>query len=76
MATISLEDAQAHLSELIASLQPGEVITITLNQQPIARLSAEQLPTRSPRKSGSAKGLLKIVVEDDEHLEDFAEYMK
>jgi len=48
---------------------------ITRNQQPIARLRAEEPPLRKPRKGGSAKGLLTILVEDDDHLSEFAEYM-
>ncbi len=27
------------------------------------------------RKPGSAKGILRVIVEDDEHLSDFQEYM-
>jgi antitoxin (DNA-binding transcriptional repressor) of toxin-antitoxin stability system len=37
------------------------------NQQPIARLVAEQKPDRKARKAGSAKGMLTILDEDDEH---------
>jgi hypothetical protein len=36
-------------------------------------LLAEGRPKRQPRKAGSAKGLLTILAEDDEHLEDFKE---
>ncbi len=74
--TITLKDAQARLVELIASAVPGEEIVITQDDKPIARLIAEK-PTaiKKPRVAGSAKGQLIIVQEDDEHLEDFAEYM-
>jgi hypothetical protein len=30
---------------------------------------------RKPRQPGTCRGLLMIVSDDDEHLEDFAEYM-
>ena len=33
------------------------------------------LPARQPRKPGNCKGMLTILAEDDEHLQDFAEYM-
>ena len=36
--TVTLEEAQAHLAELISQLTPGEEVVITDNQQPVARL--------------------------------------
>ncbi len=75
MTPVPLEEAQANLPELIAHLASGEFLVITRNQQPIARLRAEEPPLRKPRKGGSAKGLLTILVEDDDHLSEFAEYM-
>jgi antitoxin (DNA-binding transcriptional repressor) of toxin-antitoxin stability system len=75
MSTVTLEEAQAHLSELIDRLQPGEALVITRNEKPVARLLVEGSPQRKPRKAGSAKGLLTIVQDDDDHLKDFEEYM-
>ena len=75
MTTLNLIEAQARLPELVHSLAPGEEIVITENSRPVARLMAEAESTRQPRKAGSAKGMLTIVREDDEHLNDFAEYM-
>ncbi len=76
MPTVTLEEAQAKLPELIEHLVPGEEVVITRNAQPVARLLAEEKPKRQPRKAGSAKGLLTILADDDEHLQDFAEYME
>ncbi len=76
MTTVTIEEAQAKLPELIEHLATGEVLIITRNQQPIARLLAEAKPKRRPRKAGSAKGLLTIMADDDEHLKDFAEYLE
>lgn len=76
MTTVTIEEAQATLSDLIHNLTPGEVVVITEDNQPIARLLAEKIPKRRPRNAGSAKGLLTILVEDDEHLQDFAEHME
>ncbi len=76
MTTVSIEEAQAKLPELIAHLAVGEVLVITCDQQPIARLLAEQKPKRQPRKAGSARGILTILSDDEEHLRDFAEYME
>jgi antitoxin (DNA-binding transcriptional repressor) of toxin-antitoxin stability system len=75
MATVTLEEAQAHLPELIDQLGPGETLVITRAQMPVARLISEQPPKRKPRQPGNCKGMLTIVSDDDEHLRDFAEYM-
>ena len=76
MSTVTLEEAQAHLAELIDHLQPGETVVITRNDKPVARLLVEESPKRKPRKAGSAKGLLTIIQDDDEHLKDFEDYMR
>ena len=76
MTIVTVEEAQAKLPELIDRLAAGEELIITRNAEPIARLSAEAKPKRQRRVPGSAKGMLTILVEDDEHLKDFAEYME
>jgi antitoxin (DNA-binding transcriptional repressor) of toxin-antitoxin stability system len=74
MNAITLEQAQAQLPDLIHNLTPGEEIVITENDQPVAKLVAQ--PAEKPRPlPGRCKGMLTIVAEDDEHLEDFKEYM-
>jgi len=73
--TISLEEAQAHLSELVGKLAPGEEIIITEGQRPVAKIVGQGVPARKPRRPGSARGKLIILEEDDEHLKDFEEYM-
>ena len=73
--TVTIEEAQAHLPELIDKLTPGEEVVIIRNEQPIARLVCEPPHVRKPRQPGSAKGKLIILTEDEEHLEDFKEYM-
>ena len=75
MPTVTIEEAQAKLRELIDGLAPGEEVIITRNQQPVAKLVGQQRPMRKPRQPGSAKGKLVILAEDDAHLEDFKEYM-
>ncbi len=76
MSTISLEEAQARLGELVAQLQPGQEILILQHERPVARLVAEPRPCSKPRQPGSAAGQLLIHEDDDEHLEDFREYMR
>lgn len=74
--TVTLKDAQAHLAELIAQLTPGDEIVITQNEKPVARLLAEQPPTRQPRVPGSAKGMIAYMADDfDAPLENFANTM-
>lgn len=74
-ATITVEEAQANLKELIHQLAPGEEVVITENQRPIAKLVGEQPLKRKPRQAGRCKGMITLLVEDDEHLNDFSEYM-
>ena len=78
MSTVTVEEAQAKLPELIDKLVPGEEVIITRNEQPVAKLVGQQRPIRQPRRPGSAKGKLVILAEDedDEHLKDFKDYME
>lgn len=76
MATVTLEEAQDHLPELIAKLVPNEPVVIMDGNRPVARLTAESCQSLPNRKAGSAKGLLTILSEDDDHLQDFASDME
>jgi antitoxin (DNA-binding transcriptional repressor) of toxin-antitoxin stability system len=72
--TISLEEAQATLADLIDKLGPGEEVVITKDAHPVAELRS--LTTGKPQpRFGSCKGMLTIVTDDEEHPEDFTEYM-
>jgi prevent-host-death family protein len=73
MQTISVEEAQSHLSEIIEKLTPGEEVIIVREGQPVAHLVGAAKPPRPA--PGLGKGMLTIVSDDDEHLKDFAEYM-
>jgi antitoxin (DNA-binding transcriptional repressor) of toxin-antitoxin stability system len=74
MASVTIEEAQAKLPDLIHKLTPGEEVVITENNQPVAKLLAS--PAEKPHPiPGRCKGMLTILIEDDEHLEDFKEYM-
>ena len=74
MATVTIQEAQAKLPDLIHNLVPGDNLVITENNQPVATLMAS--PVEKPHPiPGRCKGMLTIVAEDDEHLEDFKEYM-
>ena len=76
-ATVTIEEAQAHLVELIDKLNPGEEVVIIRNEQPIARLVGEPRRVRKPRQPGSAKDKILYMADDfDAPLEDFKEYME
>ena len=74
LPSISLEEAQAKLSEIIGKLGPGEEVVITKDDRPVAELRSIAAGKPQPR-FGSCKGMLTIEAEDEEHLEDFKEYM-
>ncbi|ETX02904.1 type II toxin-antitoxin system Phd/YefM family antitoxin [Candidatus Entotheonella palauensis] len=76
MGTVPLEEAQAKLAEIIEKLTPGEELIITQNDQPVAKLIAQPRSMRKPRQPGSAKDKLLIISDDEEHLDDFGEYMR
>ena len=75
MSTVTLEEAQAHLPELIGRLQPGEEITITSHGQPLAQVKKAER-TSWPCKAGSyRKAEFWMAPDFDAPLEDFKEYM-
>jgi antitoxin (DNA-binding transcriptional repressor) of toxin-antitoxin stability system len=75
MSTVTIAEAQARLPDLLAALAPGQEIQIMDRDRPVARLVAEPARECKPRQPGSAVGKLLILKEDDEHLNDFGEYV-
>lgn len=77
MSSVTLEEAQARLPQLLERLQPGEEIIITRDQEPVARLIGEARPARRPRTLGTMKGSVLYMAPDfDAPLDDFKEYME
>jgi antitoxin (DNA-binding transcriptional repressor) of toxin-antitoxin stability system len=74
LETISLEEAQSSLPALIERLTPGAEILITRDQQTVAALRAPEFVSPQPR-FGNCRGALTILSDDDEHLQDFQEYL-
>ncbi len=74
MPTLTIDEVQSRLPQIIDALAPGEELVITRGNKPIARLTGE-LPIRKSRRAGNCQGMLVIMSDDDEHLKDFAEYM-
>jgi antitoxin (DNA-binding transcriptional repressor) of toxin-antitoxin stability system len=76
MATVNLDDAKAHLPEIISGLKPGEQIVIADEGAPIATLTRTSF-TQWPCKAGSAKDTKHWMAPDfDAPLDDFREYMQ
>ena len=74
MATVNLDDAEAHLGEIISGLSPGEQLTIVQEGEPVATLIRAR-PNRWPCTAGSAKSTTHWMAPDfDAPLEDFREY--
>ncbi len=75
MTKVSIEEAQAKLQDLIHSLPPGEEVTITEDDQAVARLTAA-MPANPPRL-GTLRGTVTYMAPDfDAPLDDFKEYME
>jgi antitoxin (DNA-binding transcriptional repressor) of toxin-antitoxin stability system len=82
MATISIEEAQTKLVELIHSLTPGEEVVITENDRPVATLALPRQTrqpdvagmARKPRELGKMKGTVLSMEHFDDPLEEFKEY--
>ncbi len=76
-ATISVEEAQAKLKELIHQLAPGDEVVIIEDQQPVAKLVPASAPPRKTRQPGTLRGTVLYMAPDfNAPLEDFKEYMK
>jgi prevent-host-death family protein len=79
MATVTIEEAQAKLSELIDHVAPGEEVVIMRGEKPVARLLAEaQTEAKPPRPGpGALKGWITYMAPDfDAPLDDMKEYME
>jgi prevent-host-death family protein len=75
MSTVSLEEAQARLPELLEQLQLGQEIIITDHGKPLAHLKKAER-TSWPCKAGSARGKIHMAPDFDEPLEEIKEYME
>jgi antitoxin (DNA-binding transcriptional repressor) of toxin-antitoxin stability system len=76
MSSVTLEEAQARLPELIEHLQPGEEITITDQGKPLAHVKKAE-GTSWPCQAGSyRKAEFWMAPDFDAPLDDFKEYME
>ncbi len=75
LKSITIEEAQASLKDLIHRLNPGQELIITENEQPIAKLISEPQKSQQRPGPGLCKGMITIIADDEDHLKDFEKYM-
>ncbi len=77
-ATITVEEAQANLKDLIHQLPPGGEIIITENAQPVAKLVCEPAKAVKQRPApGMFPGsIIHMAPDFDAPLDEFKEYME
>lgn len=77
MQTITLQEAQSHLVELIENLPPGEEVVITRDDKPVATLRAAATKARKQRQLGTLRGsVLYMATDFDAIPEGFEEYVE
>jgi antitoxin (DNA-binding transcriptional repressor) of toxin-antitoxin stability system len=76
MSSVTLEEAQKMLPELLGRLRPGEELTITDHGQPLAQIKKAP-QTGWPCRAGSYKKADFWMAPDfDAPLDDFKDYME
>jgi antitoxin (DNA-binding transcriptional repressor) of toxin-antitoxin stability system len=76
MTTITIQEAQASLPDLIHKLAPGEEVVIMENDKPVARLTpTPPEPPKKLRPLGTLRGTVLSMEHFDDPLEEFEEYM-
>jgi antitoxin (DNA-binding transcriptional repressor) of toxin-antitoxin stability system len=75
MQQVTIDEAKAHLPDLIEAALNGVEVVIAKDEQPVVKLVPVIQPRPQP-KFGSARGLITISDDFDEPLEDFKEYME
>ncbi|MDA0839363.1 MAG: DUF2281 domain-containing protein [Planctomycetota bacterium] len=77
MTSVSIEEAQERLPELLHQLNPGDELTITEDDRPLAKIVAAKHARSERRLSGVLKGSVRFMADDfDAPLDDFKDYMK
>jgi antitoxin (DNA-binding transcriptional repressor) of toxin-antitoxin stability system len=78
MTSLSIQEAQEKLPDLVRGLSLGDEVIIVENDKPVARIiPAVAQPQRPPRRLGTMRGTVLYMAPDfDAPLEDFKEYME
>jgi antitoxin (DNA-binding transcriptional repressor) of toxin-antitoxin stability system len=76
MQTVTLEEAQSHLAEIIEKLSPGDEIVLTRDDKPVATIKATPPPPREAPRFGTMKGTILYIAPDfDDVPEGFEDYL-
>ena len=77
MPSVTMQEAQTQLSDLIHRLVPGDEVVITENGELVATFVPREPRTSWPCKAGSSKGTVHWMAPDfDAPLDDFKEGME
>jgi antitoxin (DNA-binding transcriptional repressor) of toxin-antitoxin stability system len=68
MKRLNMHEAKTHLSRELAALEPGEVIIICRNNEPVAELRALPRPLRRRRPWGPDRARLEVPADINEAL--------
>ncbi len=78
MQTVTIQEAQSHLTEIIDRLSLGDEVVITRDARPVATIRA--MPPTAPRKQrqlGTLKGSVLFMAPDFDAIpEGFEEYVE
>jgi antitoxin (DNA-binding transcriptional repressor) of toxin-antitoxin stability system len=73
---VTIDEAQKNLRRLVEQLSVGDELVITENEVPIATLVGKATKPDAPRIPGLGKGIITVISDDDDHLQDFVQYMQ
>ncbi len=74
--TVTLQQAQAQLPQLLKRMVPGEELFIEQDNQRVARLIAEVALSPAARVAGQGQGQVVFMADDfNAPLQDFQEYL-
>jgi antitoxin (DNA-binding transcriptional repressor) of toxin-antitoxin stability system len=75
--TVTIEEAQANLKDLVHGLAPGDEIVITENQQTVAKIVSQAVKPGKRPPPGLGKGSILFMAPGfDEPLEEMKEYIE
>ncbi len=70
MQTYNLQDAQTHLSSLVEQCSKGEIITIVVNGQPLAKLVPVQPKKTKKQRLGFLQDQINVPADFDQMASD------
>jgi antitoxin (DNA-binding transcriptional repressor) of toxin-antitoxin stability system len=76
MASVTIEEAQAKLPQLIEAMSPGDEIIITRGGRPLAQVKKTERASWPCRAGSYRKAEFWMAPDFDAPLDDFKEYME